>query len=153
MWLISFHFVACRYIQIVVFLQEVEFPKINFREHIYSNTWLKIMPNQSEQWQHPSLENRFCFLKFFQLFMVDLSRRSIANMQKICGILIRDGVAQIDSLEGISQSKTAFWQSIVKISIDGRRFSAKATSFRQLATISTTLMCMHWKTGINWIID
>ena len=36
--------------------------------------WPKIAPNQSEQWQRPSLENRFCFLKFFQLFWVDLSR-------------------------------------------------------------------------------
>ena len=35
-------------------------------------------------------------------------------MQKTCGILIRDGVAQIYSLESIFLSKTAFLQSIVK---------------------------------------
>ena len=41
--------------------------------------WLKIAPNQSEQWQLPSIENHFCFLKFIQLFWVDLSRRLIAE--------------------------------------------------------------------------
>ena len=70
--------------------------------------WSKIAPNQSEHWQRPSLENRFCFLKFFQLFWVDLSQRWIANMQKTCGILIREGVSQIDSLGSISLSKKMF---------------------------------------------
>ena len=59
-----------------------------FGQRIYNSTWPKITPNQSEQWQLPSLEKCFSFLKFFQLFWVDLSLRLIANIQKTCGILI-----------------------------------------------------------------
>ena len=83
--------------------------------------WPKIAPNQSEQWQRPPLENLFLFI---QLFWVDLSREIVANMQKTCGILIQDGVAQIDSLGSIFPSKNGI------LTICSEKFQSIVADFR-----------------------
>ena len=98
------HFVASRYIPIF-FIKEVELTKnkfspTNLQQHVAKN---RAQPVRT-------------MAAFFQLFWVDLSCRSLASMQKTCSILIRDGVAQIDSLGSISLVKNSI------LTIDSEKF-------------------------------